>query len=259
MSTAFLSASICSCFLWTEFLSSCWYSLSFSPSWLSSLKLQRQTVTQRKAPHLSHNVFPFIQVLLNPAQEYAKIWKKNENKRVPPQGLLSEVPQLLTEGTLGAEHHVQGVAKAGRERVLKCGDWLMSVRWLPLLVWDGNYRCVWIGVFFWNAFVHLERGLKLDLEFWDTQIGEREWVEVRRMRQIGMWMKLYLVEGRWWPPELPAAADYPAQTSSEVLLAAASKPSSPVWPTLLQSETPGTRETSQRGERNVPNLPHPGS
>lgn len=35
---AFFSASICSCFLRTEFLSSSWYSRSFSFSWLSSLK-----------------------------------------------------------------------------------------------------------------------------------------------------------------------------------------------------------------------------
>lgn len=35
---AVLSASICSCFLQTELLSSSWYSRSFSFSWLSSLK-----------------------------------------------------------------------------------------------------------------------------------------------------------------------------------------------------------------------------
>lgn len=99
----------------------------------------------------------------------SKNFQKTKQKRIPPQGLLPEVPQLLTERTLGAEHHIQRVAKASRARVLKRGGRLIWARWHPLLVWDGSYRCVWIKVFLRNAFIHLEGGLKLDLELWDTQ------------------------------------------------------------------------------------------
>lgn len=89
---------------------------------------------------------------------------KKEKKGIPPQSLLPEVPQLLTEGTLGAEHHVQGVTKAGGGRVLNRGGGFLRVLWLPQLVRDGSYRCVRPGVFFWNAVVHLEGGLQLDFE-----------------------------------------------------------------------------------------------
>lgn len=121
---------------------------------------------------------------------------KKIKKGIPPQGLSLEVPQLLTEGTLGPEHHVQGVTKAGGERVLNRGGHFVWVLWLPQLVRDGSYRCVRTGVFFWNVVVPLEGGLQLDFELWDTQRRGTGWVEARRRRRITIWMKLYLVEGR---------------------------------------------------------------
>lgn len=122
--------------------------------------------------------------------------KKKKEKRISPQGLSPEVPQLLTEGTLGAEHHIQGVTKAGGERVLEHWGRLLWVRWLPQLVWDGSYRCVRLGVFFRNAVVHFEGGLELDFELWDTQRRKMGWMEARRRRRITIWMKRYLVGGR---------------------------------------------------------------
>lgn len=55
---AVLSASICSCFLQTELLSSSWYSLSFSFNWLSSLETQINSMTQQKAALLKVTVNP---------------------------------------------------------------------------------------------------------------------------------------------------------------------------------------------------------